>query len=114
MKKLLLAALVFNFFVAQADAQDNDKMKDGVKMKNGKVWVIKDGNKTEATREITLNDGTRVMTDGSVVMADGTMKKLENGDMITMDGKWMNKDKMDKMDKKDKDDKMDKDRKDKK
>lgn len=106
MKKIILAALALNFLVAQADAQNKDK-KDGVKMKNGKVWVVKDGNKTEATREVTLNDGSRVMTDGSVVMADGTVKKLGDGDMITMDGKWVDKNKMDKKDKKDKDDQKD-------
>ncbi|HYD19933.1 MAG TPA: DUF6799 domain-containing protein, partial [Flavipsychrobacter sp.] len=107
MKKLLLAALAFIFFIAQADAQDKDKMKDGVKMKNGKVWAIKDGKKSEATREITLNDGSKVMTDGSVVMTDGTVKKLSDGDMVTMDGKWMDRDKKDK---EDKNGKMDKDR----
>jgi hypothetical protein len=61
---------------------------DHIKMKDNKVWVIKNGEKTELTNSITLTDGTIVMKDGTVKAPDGTTTMMQNGDAIFMDGKW--------------------------
>lgn len=78
-------------------------MKDGVKMKEGKLWLIKNGEKTELTEDLTLSDGSVIMANGTVKLKDGTTKSLADGDFVGMDGKWMKKDKMLKMDKAKKD-----------
>jgi len=70
------------------------KMKDCVAMKGGKVWVMKDGQKSEMTQTMTMTDGTMVMADGTVKNKDGKTWMLKDGEMIDMNGKVMMKDKM--------------------
>lgn len=91
MKKMIAAIIiiVMNMCLVQnVMAQDKDKkmMHDGVVMKDGKMWMKKDGERSEMTAEMTLNDGTKVMPNGSVTMPDGTARMLKDGEMITMDG----------------------------
>lgn len=103
MKKLIVLMLYITFCITPVFAGGDHK--DGVKMKDGKVWVKKDGKKTELLQEMTLSDGTKVLPNGTVTMSDGTVKNMKNGDMISMDGKW-HTDKMKKDEKKaDRDDK---------
>lgn len=85
-----LVFLAFSFTYLPVQAGDGDH-KDGVKMKDGKVWMMKDGKKTEVKQEVTLTDGTKVNPNGTVIMADGSSKMMQNGDMISMDGKWHNR-----------------------
>eukprot|EP01035_Chromulina_nebulosa_P046622 gene46622-63154_t len=85
-------------------AMKGKMMKDGVKMKEGKLWVIKNGEKSELAQDLTLDDGTVVMADGTVKMKDGMSKTMSDGDFVGMDGKWTKKmDKMRKMEKAKKD-----------
>lgn len=62
------------------------KMKDCVMMHDGKVMVMKGGQHMPLDQQMTLPNGTTVMTDGTVKMADGTTKMLKNGECIYMDG----------------------------
>ena len=90
MKKLILiAALAFScsaFIPTTTHAQGMEqkkmeKMKDGsVMMKDNKMMMMKGGNWVAMDKDMTMTNGTKVMTDGSVMMKDGTKKSLSNGD----------------------------------
>ncbi|WP_345109320.1 DUF6799 domain-containing protein [Hymenobacter algoricola] len=59
-----------------------DHMKsDHMMMHDGKMMVMKNGVMTPMTADMTLANGTRVMTDGTVTM------KLKENQLIGMDGK---------------------------
>ena len=62
-------------------------VKDGVVQKDGKVWVIKAGEKSELTSETTLSDGTKVQADGDVVSKSNKEWELSDGDAILQDGR---------------------------
>jgi hypothetical protein len=62
------------------------KMKDCVMMMNGKVMVMKGGQHTTLTQQMTLPNGTVVMPDGTVKMTNGTTRMLKNDECIYMDG----------------------------
>jgi hypothetical protein len=90
MKKLALIIFLFTFFGA-VKAQDNKKTdhktKDCVIMKDGKMMVIRDGKTTTMDKEMTLSDGTRVMSDGKVMMKDGSTKILRDGESILLESR---------------------------
>ncbi len=58
-----------------------------IAMKDGKVWVMKDGQTTELKEEATLNDGTKVMADGAYMEKGKDKKMLKDGEAITWEGK---------------------------
>lgn len=60
--------------------------KNGVVMKDGKVAIVEDGQKTELTGDRTLKNGTKITSTGQVTTADGKTFQLRNGDMIADDG----------------------------
>ncbi len=62
-------------------------VKDGVLRKDNKVWEVKAGEKSEASGEITLSDGTKVMADGEVISKDGKKWQLNDGDAVMQDGR---------------------------
>ena len=64
-------------------------MVDHVMMKKGKMMIVKGGKSAPMETEMTLSDGSKVMTDGTMVHKDGTKMKLEDGQMLGMDGKMM-------------------------
>ncbi|WP_316753032.1 DUF6799 domain-containing protein [Pedobacter gandavensis] len=65
------------------------KAKDHIMMKDGKMWVMKNGVHKEMKQPMTLENGTMVMTDGTVKMKDGTTMMMKNGNSINMMGKMM-------------------------
>ncbi|MBB2147433.1 DUF6799 domain-containing protein [Pedobacter gandavensis] len=65
------------------------KAKDHIMMKDGKMWVMKNGMHTEMKETMTLPNGTMVMTDGMVKMKDGKTMMMKNGNSIDMMGKMM-------------------------
>lgn len=73
----------------QKDKMGDKKMKKGIWMKDGKLMMMKDGKKAVMDKEMTLSDGSKVMTDGKVMMKDGTTKMMKEGESIGMDGKMM-------------------------
>jgi len=73
---------------------------DGVIMKDGKLLMMKDGQTTPLTTDLTLDNGAVVTTDGRVKSKDGTVTTLNEGDYVTIEGtpgnisKWHQKDNM--------------------
>jgi len=62
----------------------------GVMMKDGKMMLMKDGKATgPMDHEMTLSDGTMVMTDGMVKKRDGKEIPMKDGQMLLMDGKML-------------------------
>jgi hypothetical protein len=63
---------------------------DGVMMQNGKMMMMKAGKAAgPMMSDITMSNGTKVMTDGSMTLSDGTRAQLKDGQMMMMDGKIM-------------------------
>jgi hypothetical protein len=99
MKKLLIVSAVILMSTATIYAQDMEgkkthhteqsgkKMKDCVMMKDGKMWVMKGGKTMEMSKEMTLANGTKVMTDGTVTMKDGKTMMMKDGESMMMNGK---------------------------
>ena len=66
-----------------------------ITMKDGKMWVMKDGQTTELTETATLMDGTKVMADGSYMeKGEGEKKMLKEGEAINWKGKVMDHEKI--------------------
>ena len=65
------------------------KPKDHIMMKDGKMWVVKNGVRTEMKEDMPLSNGTMVMMDGTVKMKDGKTKMMKNGSSIDMMGRMM-------------------------
>ncbi|WP_265595065.1 DUF6799 domain-containing protein [Haloferula sp. BvORR071] len=60
---------------------------DGVVRKDGKIWLIKAGEKSEVSGETTLTDGTKVQADGNVVSKENKKWEMDDGDAILSDGR---------------------------
>ena len=60
---------------------------DGFVMKNGKTVMVKDGKFTTLKKDMTLSDGTVVMTNGSFKTNNGTATELKDGDHLDLNGK---------------------------
>lgn len=83
--------LELNKMVIEKD-QALNKMKansNKVMMKDGKMYVVKDGMVSELTDEVTMTNGDKVMSDGKVMKADGSESMMQNGESMDMDGKMM-------------------------
>jgi hypothetical protein len=66
--------------------------KDGVMMKDGKMWRLQDGREIgRMDRETTLSNGTKVMMNGKMMMKDGKESQLQEGQIMMLDGKMMEK-----------------------
>jgi uncharacterized protein DUF6799 len=64
--------------------------KDGVMMKDGKMWRLQDGKEIgRMDRETTLFNGTKVAMNGRMMMKDGKEMQLQEGQIIMLDGKMM-------------------------
>jgi len=62
----------------------------GVMMKDGKMMMMKDGQAAgPMDHDMTMPDGTKVMTNGMVKMKDGKEMHMKDGQMMMMDGKMM-------------------------
>lgn len=91
MFKSIALAFISLSLIGTTFAADKPMKHDGIMMKNGKTMVMKDGKTMAMDKEMTLDNGTKVMIDGTVMMKDGTKSMLKDGDMIHMDGKMMKK-----------------------
>lgn len=106
LQSLACACLSLSFAATafSADAPSEEKMSkearqaadsNHITLKDGKLWVMKDGTKVEMTGPVTLLDGTVVMPDGSYTMANSTEKRmLKQGEAITWAGKVKDHDKL--------------------
>ncbi len=62
-------------------------LADGVvKMKDG-TYIIKDGTAMKVMKTTTISMGPTVRENGAVTFADGKDIKLQEGQMVTLDGK---------------------------
>jgi hypothetical protein len=63
---------------------------DGVMMHDGKMMMMKAGQPAIAMdHQVTMSDGTVVSVDGTVKSKDGKEFRLQNGEIIMMDGHLM-------------------------
>lgn len=92
MKKIFLAAiaLTFSFGVFAQDtttlSQHKWKSHEGIMMKNGKLMVMQNGQKTLLSRDTIFASGTTVSMNGTIKRSDGTTESLKNGEYINWDG----------------------------
>lgn len=78
-----VGAVFFLLFAAAPFAAN----MDGVMMSNGKMMMMKAGAPATAMdHEVDMSDGTIVSADGIVKTRDGREFRLQNGEMIMMDG----------------------------
>lgn len=61
-------------------------MKDCVMMEDGKMMSMMNGKTMPMEQDMTMKNGTQVMTDGTVKMKNGKTMTLKNGDCVYMDG----------------------------
>lgn len=59
---------------------------DGVMMQNGKIMMVKKGQMTTLDHDMTMSNGTKIMTDGSYTPKDGTTLQLKEGQHMDMSG----------------------------
>ena len=64
-----------------------DMKKDHVMMMGGSIKMVKNGYEMPMDKDMTMGNGTKVMTDGMCIKKDGTKMTMKNGDMMDMDGK---------------------------
>lgn len=101
MKKLLILVTAIGLSTGVfAQEHDMDKMgknkskmekmdmkKDHVMMMDGKMQMMKDGKTMPMDKDMTMGNGTEVMTDGMVKMKGGKTMTMKEGDMMDMNGK---------------------------
>ncbi|MES2060542.1 MAG: DUF6799 domain-containing protein [Bacteroidota bacterium] len=100
MKKLMVfivASALSSGVFAQEKMDDNMQMgkkeqhmsmkKNHLMMMDGKMQMQKNGKTMPMEKDMTLTNGTQVMTDGMCKMKDGTSMTMKDGDMIDMNGK---------------------------
>jgi len=64
--------------------------KDGVMMRDGKMWRLQDGKEIgRMDRETTMSNGTKVLMNGKMMMRDGKELQLQEGQIMMLDGKLM-------------------------
>jgi hypothetical protein len=111
MKRCLILLLAFLLSKAAFSQEKMDKMdktsshhmskmhgtmQDCVMMEDGKTMMMKDGKTMPMDQDMTLKNGTMVMTDGTIKWKNGKTMKLKNNQCIYMNGK-VSMMKMDKM-----------------
>ena len=84
MKKLLVTLFAITLTLG-VFAQDSTK-HEGVILKDGKLLMMKNGQTTPLTKDMTLANGTIIMANGSVKAKDGTTTILKEGDYVKWDG----------------------------
>ena len=64
--------------------------KDGVTMRDGKMWRMQDGREVgRMDSQTTLSNGTKVLMNGKIVTKDGKEMQLQEGQIVMLDGKLM-------------------------
>jgi len=63
----------------------------GYFMKDGKVWVSRNGNEMALEQETAFEDGTRLMPDGTVILRDGSRSRIGDHQSVSLDGRFMDR-----------------------
>lgn len=104
MKKLLILIAAVSFSLASfaqnstsgKRTEEDKKMKKEKKMdhdqlhyemENGKIVEVEAGRSKPLTNDVTLEDGSVLMTDGTIKKENGMTKKLKDGECVYKDGK---------------------------
>jgi hypothetical protein len=68
---------------------------DGIIMKDGKLMMMQSGKEiSRMDRETTLRNGAKVLMSGKIVMKDGKIVQLQEGQMVMLDGKLIEAEKV--------------------
>jgi len=59
---------------------------DGVMMQNGKMMQVKNGQLSSLDNDVTLSNGTKIMSDGTCIKKDGTKMTMKEGQHMDMSG----------------------------
>lgn len=89
--KILTNCLAAAFIAALSATAyaDADMSQDNVLYKDGKMQQTKAGKVFLMEKDLETKNGYKIMKDGNVVAPDGTVTKLQNGQVVSMDGKIM-------------------------
>jgi len=60
--------------------------EDHIMMQDGRVVMMRNGETLPMEEEMTLPDGTKVMTDGTVMTPDGTTRRMDEGETMLTQG----------------------------
>ncbi len=60
---------------------------DGIMMKSGKMWIVKNNQLSALESTLTLNNEIKVSQDGSYTKKDGTKIKFKEGEHMDLNGK---------------------------
>ncbi len=61
--------------------------RDRLVLKDGVVMTVRDGKTIPLEKDVTFENGTTVMLDGRVITKDGKITKMDETDMVMMNGK---------------------------
>lgn len=65
---------------------DDKSHPDGVVMQNGKMMMVKKGQMTIMDHDMTMSNGTKVMSDGNYIEKNGTKNMMKEGQHIDTSG----------------------------
>lgn len=71
----------------QNQNMQNNSNSDGVMMENGKMMMVKNGKTTILDHDMTMSNGTKIMSDGTYTKKDGTKLTMKEGQRMDMSGK---------------------------
>ena len=63
-----------------------EPVMDHITMKNGKLLVMQDGESRMLEADMAFPDGSKLLTDGTLRAPDGRLKRLIDGELLTLDG----------------------------
>ncbi|WP_345234883.1 DUF6799 domain-containing protein [Hymenobacter saemangeumensis] len=72
---------------ARPKANPGAGMKDGLTMKEGRIYLTEMGVSGPITADKKLVNGTLITTTGLVTMPDGTSTQMSEGDMVSLTGR---------------------------
>ena len=64
----------------------NNMQDDNIMFEDGKVMLMRNGERMPMDEDMTLPDGTRIGVDGTVMMPDGTMRMMDEGETMLLQG----------------------------
>jgi hypothetical protein len=76
--------------LATRDMDGNVKSPDGLAVIKGALMYIKGGKITRVNNELKLSEGITARPNRQVTLANGQTMDLQEGQMVTLDGKLMN------------------------
>jgi hypothetical protein len=62
----------------------DDMRDDHITMQDGRITVMRNGERGPMDEEITMPDGTRIGIDGTIMMPDGTMRMMAEGETMLL------------------------------